>query len=173
MKISIKFAQNFCNLFFREPFFFVLKLKVWTNFRGPGAEPPPWTLENFRKFSKRFLKKIATMHYFSIFFKKFNKACVNFLRVWTKNTICWKFWETQFWEIIKDFWWKFYRKMEFLIIFGKFLTKNRAFGNNAIFLQHFSVSGGGGSPLSPWLLPWQNFKIQAMPKFKFSICLFQ
>ena len=48
---------------------------------------------NFRKFSENFLRKSGKMHYFSIFFKKFNKACINFLCVWTKNTICCKFWE--------------------------------------------------------------------------------
>ena len=34
--------------------------------------------------------------------------------------------------------------MEFLSIFGKVAAKNRAFGNNIIFLQQFiSISGGG------------------------------
>ena len=34
--------------------------------------------------------------------------------------------------------------MEFLTIFGKVVAKNRAFGNNIIFLQQFfSISGGG------------------------------
>ena len=41
---------------------------------------------------------------------------------------------------------------------GKFVTKNRSFGNNTIFLQQFfSVSGGGGiSPLPPWLRSWKK-----------------
>ena len=30
------------------------------------------------------------MHYFSVFFKKFNKPCVTFSRVWTKNTNYWE-----------------------------------------------------------------------------------
>ena len=30
------------------------------------------------------------MQYFSIFVKKFNKACVKFLRVWTKSSNCWE-----------------------------------------------------------------------------------
>ena len=42
---------------------------------------------NFEKFSKNFLRKLREIHYFSIFFKKFNKPCVNFSRVWTKNTL--------------------------------------------------------------------------------------
>ena len=36
---------------------------------GPGGGAP-WTPENFQKFSKIFLKKIAKMHYFGIFFEK-------------------------------------------------------------------------------------------------------
>ena len=46
----------------------------------------------FRKL-KKFLRKLRKMHYFSIFFKWFNKPYVNFMRVWTKNTSCWKIWE--------------------------------------------------------------------------------
>ena len=46
---------------------------------------------NFEKFFKMFLKKIAKMHCFSLFFQKFNKPCVKFLRAWSKNTIYWKF----------------------------------------------------------------------------------
>ena len=43
--------------------------------------------------------------------------------------------------------------MEFFIfyfIFQKFVTKNRAFGNNTIFLQQFFQFGGGDFPLPPW-----------------------
>ena len=43
--------------------------------------------------------------------------------------------------------------MEFLFFLGKFVTKDRAFGNNTSFLQQFfSVSGGGVSP-SPLATP--------------------
>ena len=48
-------------------------------------------LIKFSEFSKNFLRKWGKMHYFSIFFKEFSKPCVNFLRVWTKNTISRKF----------------------------------------------------------------------------------
>ena len=40
--------------------------------RGSGGGAPR-TPENLRKFANTFLKKIEKMHYFSIFFKKFNK----------------------------------------------------------------------------------------------------
>ena len=39
-------------------------------------------------------------------------------------------------------------KLNFIMIFGKFATKYRAFGNNSIFLQHF-FGFGGISPLTP------------------------
>ena len=56
---------------------------------GPVGGAPPRTPENFRKFFKKyFLRILQKMHYFSIFSKKFNKPCVNFLRVWTKNAKC-------------------------------------------------------------------------------------
>ena len=90
--------------------------------------------DHFSKILKRFLRKLIKMHYFSIFFIIFNKACVNFSRIWTKNANVGKFWED-----CENFWWKFYRKIEFLFYFyfGKFARKNRAFGNNNIFIQQF------------------------------------
>ena len=122
--------------------------KFWENFRKF------W--ENFRKFWKFFFRKLQEMHYFSIFFKEFNKHCCNFSRFGRKMQIVGKFWEN-----FETFWWKFYRKIEIFIIFififyffRKFVTKNRAFGNNTIFLQPFFGFGGGISPLStPWLRP--------------------
>ena len=38
----------------------------------------------------RFLKKIAKMHYFMIFFKQFNKPCFTFPRIWMKIANCWE-----------------------------------------------------------------------------------
>ena len=41
-------------------------------------------------------------------------------------------------------------EIEFLTIFGKVVAKNRAFGNNIIFLQQFfQFRGGGTFPVSP------------------------
>ena len=54
----------------------------------------PRTPENFRKFAKKFRKKIAKMQYFLLFCKKISKPCVKFSRVWTKNTIGWGNFET-------------------------------------------------------------------------------
>ena len=62
-----------------------------------GGRPPggprrsPADAGEFSKIFKNFLKKIAKMHYFSIFFKIIHKPCVNFSCVWTKNTIFGKF----------------------------------------------------------------------------------
>ena len=116
--------------------------------------------EKFSQISKIFLQKIAKMHYFSIFFKKFNKPCVNFSRVWTKNTNCW--------ENLTNFR-KFFIKIQWenwiVNAFGKVVAKNRAFGNNIIFLQQFfSISGWRGTfPMFPYsggaygyIIEWHN-----------------
>ena len=50
-------------------------------------------------------------------------------------------------EILRKFeifWSKFNRKINFCLFLGKFVAKNRAFGNNIIFLQQFFPVGGGG-----------------------------
>ena len=78
------------------------------------------------------------MYYFCVFLEKdlTNHALI-FLRVWTKNANCWK--------ILKIFDENSIEKCYFY--FGKFGTKNRAFGNNTIFLQHFFSVGGFPTPL--------------------------
>ena len=45
---------------------------------GGGAPRPP---ENVRKFAKDFLKKISRIHYFSLFFKKFQNYAFIFARL--------------------------------------------------------------------------------------------
>ena len=55
---------------------------------GPGGGAPR-TPENFRKFAKKFLKKIAKNAIFSAILQKNSKPCVKFSRVWTKNKIGW------------------------------------------------------------------------------------
>ena len=93
-----------------------------------------------RKFSKNLLRILRKIHYYAYFSKNLNKLCVNFSRVWTKNANCR--------EILKFFDEDSIEKWNF-VFFRKFVTKNRAFGNNTIFYNNFSVSGGGGSPLPP------------------------
>ena len=99
------------------------------------------------------------IHYFCIFFKKNNKPCVNFFRVWTKNANCW--------EILKIFDENYIEKLNFYFIFifnfifGKFVTKNRAFGNNTSFLQQFFRFRGDFPPSPPgyalgWVLTNRN-----------------
>ena len=64
-----------------------------------------------------------------------------FFRVWTKNATCW--------EILKIIDENPIEKLNFYFYFGKFVTKNRAFGNNTMFLQQFfRFRGGGGFPLA-------------------------
>ena len=85
--------------------------------RGSGGGAPR-TPENFWKFAKYFLRKLQKCIILAYFSKKFNKPCVNFSRVRTKNTNCW--------EILRNFeklWYKFNREIEFFTIFGKWLLK--------------------------------------------------
>ena len=66
------------------------------------------------------------------------------MRVWTKNAN-----SEIFEKILKIFDENSIEKLNFYFIFRKFVTKNRAFGNNTSFLQFFSVSGGGDFPFPP------------------------
>ena len=91
------------------------------------------------------------MHYFFIYFKKFNKPFVNFLRVLDEKHIL----LGNFENIFKNFDENSIENLNFY--FGKFVTKNWAFWNNTIFIQQFfSVSGGGGFPFPLWLGPWSH-----------------
>ena len=53
--------------------------------------------DTFRKFSKKFLRKLRKMHYLFIFSKNLTNHALIFSHVWTKNAICWevfgKFWK--------------------------------------------------------------------------------
>ena len=81
--------------------------------------------------------------YFRLFCKEITKPCVEFSRVWTKNTIGWGNFE----KILKIFDENAIEKLNFYLFLGKFVAKNRNFGNNIIFLQQFfPVRGGGFEP---------------------------
>ena len=85
------------------------------------------------------------MHYLSIFFKRFNKPCVNFSRIFDEKRKA----LGNFEKIVKIFDENAIEKLNFFIFIRKFVTKNRAFGNNTIFLQQFfRFRGGGNFPLS-------------------------
>ena len=78
-------------------------------------------------------------HYFSIFFKKFNKPCVNFWRVWTKNTN----FSGNFEKILKVFDENSFEKLNFIIIFWKiFLLKIELSEITPFFLNNFFGFGG-------------------------------
>ena len=62
----------------------------------------------FSKICKRFLMKIAKMHYFSIFFKKFKNHALIFLGLDEKHKFL-----GHFWENFVIFWWKWNGKIEF------------------------------------------------------------
>ena len=102
-------------------------------------------LEILRKFSKifkNFLRKLLKMHYFSIFFKEFNKPCVHFSRIWTKNANCW--------EILRKLWkflmkilsknWIFYFYLENLLLKIEPPEITPFFYNNFFLVSGFNVS---------------------------------
>ena len=72
---------------------------------------------------------------FSPILQKMSKPRGKFSRVWTKNTIVW--------EILKIFDENAMEKLNFLYFLGKFVAKNRNFGNSIIFLQQFFPRFGG------------------------------
>ena len=74
------------------------------------------SVNHFIKITFKYLGK--TLLLTPIFFEKFNKPCVNFLRVGTKNTIYWKFWEN-FRKISNFFLWKLRKIQDFSIFFKK------------------------------------------------------
>ena len=100
----------------------------------------------FSKIWKKFIQKIENVLFWSIVQKI--KTNVKFSRVWTKNKLL-----RHFWENFVIFWWKFSRKIAFLNIIGKVVAKNRAFGNNIIFLQQFFQFRGERSLCSPQAAP--------------------
>ena len=60
--------------------------KPRVNFRAFGRKNK--LLGNFEKIFKKFLMQIAKNIILACFCKIMNKRCVNFSRVWTKNTNC-------------------------------------------------------------------------------------
>ena len=104
--------------------------------RGSGGAEPPDAGE-FSKICKRFLKKMQKIHYFGIFFEKFNKPCINFSRVWTKTL--WKCW-------------KFLMKIQlknwiFIYFWEKLLLKIELSGITSFFYNNFFRFMGGWTPL--------------------------
>ena len=102
--------------------------------------------ENFQTYFLIKLRKCIILAYFS---KHLTNPALIFRAFGRKTKIVGKFWEK-----FANFWWKFYRKMEFLFYFyfyfGKFVTKNSAFGNSTIFLQQsFRFRGGDFPPPFP------------------------
>ena len=96
--------------------------------------------KNFRTISKSFLRKLRKMYCFTYYSQNLTNHPLLFCAFGGKTQFIGKFW-----EIFENVWWKFYWKLIY-VYFRKFVTKNGAFGNNTIFLQHFFRFGGGISP---------------------------
>ena len=88
------------------------------------------TFENF----EIFLQKIAKMQFLAYCSNKLTNYALIFCAFGRKTQIVGKLWEN-----VKNFWWKFYRIIEFfyflILLFRNFVTKNRALGNTTIFLE--------------------------------------
>ena len=79
-KICKKFCKNFQKNY----------KNIQQNFKKLKKIFPKFS-KKFQENYKNFVKKIANNGFVSIFFKKFNKLSIQFLRVWRKNAICRKF----------------------------------------------------------------------------------
>ena len=102
----------------------------------------------FPKFWKRFLTKIAKIHYFSIFFKNLPTHPKIFARL--VDQILWKSWEN-----IDNFWWKLYRKIEvyflFIFILEDLLLLIEPSEITPFSYNNFSCFGWPNFPLPPCL----------------------
>ena len=115
---------------------------VWG--QGDGAPGRRRIFENLQINSCKKLQKCCIFVYLAKFLGKFS-------RVWTKNTIVWEIWR-KLWKSLMQIHWT---NWSFIYFLGKYVDKNRKFGNNTIFLQHFFGSGGGRTPtLTPCLRDW-------------------
>ena len=94
--------------------------------------------KHIKKFPKNFFKKCEICIILAYFSKNLRNHELIF-RAWTINANCC--------EILRKFGKLDANSIEKLIFFnfyfGKFVTKNRAFGNNTIFYNNFFCSGGG------------------------------
>ena len=94
--------------------------RLWRPRRGSGeAEPPPGRRRIFENLEKDFLKKIKKLHYFGLFFKKFQNPALNFREFGRKTQLVLE----KLWENFENFWWKFNEKLNFYLFFGKVLAK--------------------------------------------------
>ena len=103
------------------------------------------TLRELSKLFKKSLQNSVKMLILAYFSKDLTNSCVH-LSLFEKNANCWENFE----KILKIFDENSIEKLNFLMIFVTFVTKNRAFGISTIFLQQFSrLRGWGISPLPP------------------------
>ena len=90
--------------------------------------------EIFRKYSTVLLRKFQKCISVTYFSNKLTKHTLNFYAFGRKTQIVGKFWE--------NFWWNFYRKMEFLFYFLNLLLKIELSEITPFSTTIFSVSGG-------------------------------
>ena len=100
------------------------------------------TLENFRKFAT----KLQKMHYFSLFFNKFQNNAFNFCVFGRKTQFGWEIFE----KLLKKFLMKIQYKNGIFIYFReKLLLKIEPSEITPFFYNNFFRLGGGWTPPNP------------------------
>ena len=107
-------------------------------------------LESFDNIFESFHKNIAKNALFlDIFQKELTNHALIFCVFGPKTQIVGKFWEN-----FENFWWTFYCKIEFLILFFEnLLVKIEPFEITPVFSNNLFGFSGGISPLSPCQRP--------------------
>ena len=136
MRKCSKFPKNFFKKLGEMHYFSILFKKfnkTCVSFLARLGEKH-WVLDilrNLLKFSNVFLRKLQRCIILLYFSKNLTKNALRLFEFGRKTQNCW--------EILRNpanFWWNFYRKIEFLFL--KICSwKNRAFGNNHIFYNNF------------------------------------
>ena len=101
-------------------------------------------LGNVEKFAKNLLRKLQKCIILAYLSKNLTNHALIFRAFGRKYKVL-----RNFEKILEIFDENSIEKLNFYIFWGKIVPKNRAFGKNIIFLQHFRVRGGGVEPPYP------------------------
>ena len=100
--------------------------------RGSGGADRPGRRRNFLKFAKNSLRKLLNMHYFSLFFKKFQNYALHFCAFGRKTQFVGKFE-----KILKIFDENSIEKLHFYLFLGKLLLKIEPSEITSVFYNNF------------------------------------
>ena len=115
----------------------------------------PEILRNFRNFSKNSSENFEKSIILAYFSKSLTNHALIFRAFGRKLQIVGKFEKSL--EIFDE---NSIEKLNFYLFMGKVVAKNRAFGNNIIFLQQFlPVRGGGLNTPNPLCTPLEGYRV--------------